>query len=52
MSDATTTSELLHEGLARDDYALRRVPPSARYGWVTVAVQRFASRSMRGAVML
>ena len=36
---------LSDEGIVRDDYALQRVPPNARYGWATVAVQRFGQVS-------
>ncbi|MFF0250135.1 purine-cytosine permease family protein [Streptosporangium sandarakinum] len=40
------------EGLARDDYALQRVPASARYGWMTVAVQRFGMLSALSQFLL
>ncbi|MEU4547199.1 purine-cytosine permease family protein [Nonomuraea dietziae] len=52
MSDAALTTELSDEGLARDDYALQRVPPSARYGWVTVAIQRFGMLSALSQFLL
>ncbi|GAA3821485.1 cytosine permease [Sphaerisporangium flaviroseum] len=38
--------------LAHDDYALERVPPSARYGWWTVAVQRFGMLSALSQFLL
>ena len=40
------------EGIVRDDYALRRVPPNARYGWTTVAVQRFGLLSALSQFLL
>lgn len=43
--DATTA-------LGHDDYALRRVPRSARYSWLTVAVQRFGQLSALGNFFL
>ncbi|GAA2387958.1 purine-cytosine permease family protein [Nonomuraea africana] len=52
MSDASITTELSDDGLARDDYALQRVPASARYGWVTVAVQRFGMLSALSQFLL
>ncbi|GAA2691305.1 purine-cytosine permease family protein [Nonomuraea recticatena] len=52
MSDAALTTELSDEGLARDDYALQRVPQSARYGWVTVAIQRFGMLSALSQFLL
>ena len=39
-------------GLARDDYALERVPSSARYGWMTIAVQRFGLLSALSQFLL
>ncbi|NUT39206.1 MAG: cytosine permease [Thermoactinospora sp.] len=39
-------------GLARDDYALERVPASARYGWPTVAIQRFGLLSALSQFLL
>ncbi|MFG2076830.1 purine-cytosine permease family protein [Nonomuraea maritima] len=39
-------------GLARDDYALERVPSSARYSWVTIAVQRFGLLSALSQFLL
>ncbi|MEV0151667.1 MULTISPECIES: cytosine permease [unclassified Nonomuraea] len=39
-------------GLARDDYALERVPASARYGWTTIAVQRFGLLSALSQFLL
>lgn len=38
--------------LGRDDYSLTRVPRSARYSWVTVAVQRFGQLSALGNFFL
>ncbi|MDH2424997.1 cytosine permease [Sphaerisporangium sp. TRM90804] len=38
--------------LGHDDYALERVPPSARYGWWTVAVQRFGMLSALSQFLL
>lgn len=38
--------------LGHDDYALTRVPKSARYSWVTVAVQRFGQLSALGNFFL
>lgn len=35
-----------------DDYALTRVPESARYGWLTVAVQRFGMLSALAQFLL
>ncbi|QYC42355.1 Cytosine permease [Nonomuraea coxensis DSM 45129] len=40
------------DGLARDDYALGRVPQQARYGWLTVAVQRFGMLSALSQFLL
>jgi cytosine permease len=40
----TTSTEVPAERAA-DDYPLERVPERARYGWVTVAVQRFGQMS-------
>ncbi|WP_346114129.1 cytosine permease [Nonomuraea maheshkhaliensis] len=40
------------DGLARDDYALQRVPQQARYGWLTVAVQRFGMLSALSQFLL
>ncbi|WP_327092900.1 cytosine permease [Nonomuraea sp. NBC_01738] len=39
-------------GLARDDYALDRVPATARYGWATIAVQRFGLLSALSQFLL
>ncbi|MEV4898042.1 cytosine permease, partial [Nonomuraea sp. NPDC055795] len=39
-------------GLAREDYALERVPASARYGWMTIAVQRFGLLSALSQFLL
>ncbi|MFI7442731.1 purine-cytosine permease family protein [Nonomuraea indica] len=39
-------------GLARDDHALERVPPAARYGWTTIAVQRFGLLSALSQFLL
>ncbi|GAA4045580.1 purine-cytosine permease family protein [Nonomuraea soli] len=39
-------------GLARDDYALERVPTTARYGWATVAIQRFGLLSALSQFLL
>ncbi|RGE19293.1 cytosine permease [Leucobacter sp. wl10] len=38
--------------LGHDDYSLTRVPRSARYSWVTVAVQRFGQLSALGNFFL
>jgi cytosine permease len=43
---------LSDEGIVRDDYALQRVPPNARYGWATVAVQRFGLLSALSQFLL
>ncbi|MGN9781016.1 purine-cytosine permease family protein [Nonomuraea sp. ZG12] len=43
---------LSDEGIVRDDYALQRVPPDARYGWATVAVQRFGLLSALSQFLL
>ncbi|MFI6900304.1 purine-cytosine permease family protein [Nonomuraea sp. NPDC050394] len=40
------------DGLARDDYALERVPAAARYGWPTVAIQRFGLLSALSQFLL
>ncbi|MEU4513133.1 cytosine permease [Nonomuraea wenchangensis] len=50
----TTTRDVSvsDDGLARDDYALGRVPPQARYGWLTVAVQRFGMLSALSQFLL
>ncbi|MFI6906995.1 purine-cytosine permease family protein [Nonomuraea sp. NPDC050394] len=39
-------------GLAREDYALERVPATARYGWMTIAVQRFGLLSALSQFLL
>jgi cytosine permease len=38
--------------IAKDDYALVRVPRSARYSWYTVAIQRFGQLSALGNFFL
>ncbi|WP_336206670.1 purine-cytosine permease family protein [Nonomuraea sp. LPB2021202275-12-8] len=43
---------LSDEGIVRDDYALQRVPPNARYAWATVAVQRFGLLSALSQFLL
>lgn len=38
--------------IAVDDFSLRRVPASARYGWFQVAVQRFGQISALSQFLL
>jgi cytosine permease len=38
--------------LGHDDYALRRVPPDARYHWFSVAIQRFGQLSSLASFLL
>ncbi|GAA2985598.1 cytosine permease [Streptosporangium longisporum] len=52
MADTRTAGDPADAGLARDDYALERVPREARYGWVTVAVQRFGMLSALSQFLL
>lgn len=40
------------QGLVRDDYALSRVPQSARYSWYSVAMQRLGQLSALAQFML
>ncbi|MGW2222467.1 purine-cytosine permease family protein [Nonomuraea sp. NPDC001684] len=50
----TSTDDRLtaDSGLARDDYALERVPAAARYGWTTIAMQRFGLLSALSQFLL
>lgn len=42
----------LETGIAKDDYALSRVPEEARYSWVSVAMQRLGQLSALAQFML
>ncbi|MGO1701287.1 MAG: purine-cytosine permease family protein [Canibacter sp.] len=50
MTQVTSPDDQLSIG--KDDYALVRVPQSARYSWYTVAVQRFGQLSALGNFFL
>ncbi|MEO3869794.1 cytosine permease [Nonomuraea sp. B12E4] len=52
MAPTASPPSAADEGLARDDYALDRVPTSARYGWTTIAVQRFGLLSALSQFLL
>ncbi|TMR92561.1 purine-cytosine permease family protein [Nonomuraea basaltis] len=52
MTSTASPPSAADEGLAREDYALERVPVSARYGWMTVAIQRFGLLSALSQFLL
>ncbi|WGW11513.1 cytosine permease [Saxibacter everestensis] len=52
MAEKTSPVHAVEEKLAVDDYALQRVPQSARYGWFQVAVQRFGQISALSQFLL
>ncbi|WP_113702281.1 purine-cytosine permease family protein, partial [Nonomuraea lactucae] len=52
MSESATKPVLPSDALARDDFALQRVPPGARYRWPTVAIQRFGLLSALSQFLL
>ncbi|MED7931567.1 cytosine permease [Nonomuraea sp. LP-02] len=49
---STSVPALPGDTPANDDYALERVPPSARYAWPTVAIQRFGLLSALSQFLL
>lgn len=50
--DETVATVEVEQGLVRDDYAMSRVPASARYSWYSVAMQRLGQLSALAQFML
>ncbi|MCH8612172.1 purine-cytosine permease family protein [Arsenicicoccus dermatophilus] len=52
LSPSPSTGHDESAATAADDYSLQRVPPEARYGWFSVAMQRFGMLSALAQFML